>query len=57
MADNVIAKYQIEGELYELHRRISKLEEMKNGRGWNEQIHGTEDEFLQSQCSQFFLGL
>ncbi len=57
MADNVITKHEIVRELAELHWRINKLEEIKNNKDLKEQILGTEDEFLQSLCSQFFLGL
>jgi len=57
MVDNVITKHKIVRELAELRWRINKLEEMRNGRDLKEQILGTEDEFLQCQCSQFFLGL
>lgn len=57
MADNVITKHKIVRELGELRWRINKLEEMRNSRNLKEQILGTEDEFLQSRCSQFFLGL
>jgi hypothetical protein len=57
MEDNVITQHKIVRELAELSWRINKLEEMRNSRDLKEQILGTEDEFLQSQCYQFFLGL
>jgi len=58
MADKGITKHQIVQDLAELRWRINKLEEMKKGRGWNEQMPGTEEELPnQSQSTQFFLGL
>jgi len=58
MADKVFTKHNIAGELDELRWQINKLEEMKKGRGWKEQVTGMEEEFSnQSQSAQFFLGL
>jgi hypothetical protein len=58
MADNVFRKHNIVREIAELRWRINKLEEMKKGRGWKEQMTGTEEELPnQSQSTQFFLGL
>jgi len=58
MADKVLRKHKIVRELDELRWQINKLEEMKKGRGWKEQIPGTEEELPnQSQSTQFFLGL
>ena len=58
MEDKVFRKHNIAGELAELRWRINKLEEMKKGRGWKEQMPGTEEELPnQSQSTQFFLGL
>ena len=58
MADKVFTKHKIVRELAELRWIINKLEEMKKGRGWNEQVHGMKEELPnQSQSTQFFLGL
>lgn len=58
MADKVFIKHKIVRELAELRWQINKLEEMKKGRGWKEQVPGMEEEFSnQSQSAQFFLGL
>lgn len=58
MEDRVITKHRILAELAELHWLMARLEEMKDGECWTEQMPGHEKENrIQSLSSQFFLRL